>query len=73
MSELHGSDACAPLEVAPLVTWSAMAGKLAFVIAGNLVVGSVLAGLTYHVIHGRRPPAEPPLEPVEPVEQAKPP
>lgn len=39
---------------ATLVTWSGMAANLVFVIAGNLVGGSVLVGLTYHVIYGRR-------------------
>jgi formate transporter len=40
---------------APLVTWSGMAANLAVVIAGNLLGGSVLVGLTYHVVYGRRP------------------
>lgn len=35
------------------VTWSGMAGNLVPVIAGNLVGGSVLVGLTYHVIYRR--------------------
>lgn len=43
-----------PATAATLVTWSGMAGNLVFVIAGNLVGGSVLVGLTYHVIYGRR-------------------
>lgn len=43
-----------PPTAATLVTWSGMAGNLVFVIAGNLVGGSVLVGLTYHVIYGRR-------------------
>lgn len=47
---------------ATLVTWSGMAANLVFVIAGNLVGGSVLVGLTYHVIYGRRPAPETPLE-----------
>lgn len=34
-----------------LVTWSGMAANLLPVIAGNLVGGSVLVGLTYHVIY----------------------
>lgn len=38
---------------APAVTLSGMATNLAFVIAGNLVGGSVLVGLTYHLIYGR--------------------
>ncbi len=37
-----------------LVTWSGMAGNLVLVIAGNLLGGSVLVGLTYHAIYGRR-------------------
>jgi formate/nitrite transporter len=49
---------------ATLVTWSGMAANLVFVIAGNLVGGSVLVGLTYHVIYGRRPAPEPPLDEV---------
>jgi formate transporter len=36
------------------VTWGGMGGNLAIVIAGNLLGGSVLVGLTYHVIY-RRP------------------
>jgi formate/nitrite transporter len=36
------------------VTWGGMLGNLLPVIAGNLVGGSVLVGLTYHVIY-RRP------------------
>jgi len=47
---------------ATLVTWSGMAANLVFVIVGNLVGGSVLVGLTYHVIYGRRPAPETPLE-----------
>lgn len=38
-----------------LVTWSGMLGNLLPVIAGNLLGGSVLVGLTYHVIYGRSP------------------
>lgn len=38
------------------VTWSGMACNLAAVIAGNLMGGSVLVGLTYHVIYRRGPP-----------------
>ena len=53
-----------PPTAATLVTWSGMAGNLVFVIAGNLVGGSVLVGLTYHVIYGRRPAPEPPLDEV---------
>ena len=49
---------------APLVTWRGMATNLVFVIAGNLLGGSVLVGLTYHVIYGRRRQSAPeaPLE-----------
>lgn len=36
-----------------LVTWGGMLGNLLPVIAGNLVGGSVLVGLTYHVIYRR--------------------
>ncbi len=36
------------------VTWSGMLGNLLPVIAGNLVGGSVLVGLTYYVIYGRQ-------------------
>jgi formate transporter len=35
------------------VTWGGMAGNLVPVIAGNLLGGSVLVGLTYHVIYRR--------------------
>ncbi len=51
-----------PPNAATLVTWSGMAGNLLFVIAGNLVGGSVLVGLTYHVIYERRRAPEPPPE-----------
>jgi formate transporter len=37
----------------PLLAWAGMAGNLVVVIAGNLVGGSVLVGLTYHVIYRR--------------------
>jgi formate transporter len=39
------------------VTWSGMAANLAAVIAGNLIGGSVLVGLTYYVIYRRGQPA----------------
>jgi len=39
------------------ITWSGMVGNLLPVIAGNLVGGSVLVGLTYYVIYGRTPRA----------------
>lgn len=38
------------------VTWAGIAGNLLPVIAGNLVGGSVLVGLTYHVIYRRGAP-----------------
>jgi formate transporter len=38
------------------VTWSGLGSNLVFVIAGNLLGGSVLVGLTYHVIYGRSRP-----------------
>ncbi len=38
------------------VTWTGIAGNLLPVIAGNLVGGSVLVGLTYHVIYRRGAP-----------------
>lgn len=38
-----------------MVTWSGVAGNLLAVIAGNLIGGSVLVGLTYHLIYGRTP------------------
>ena len=41
---------------AGVVTWSGMAANLAAVIAGNLLGGSVLVGLTYHVIYRRGQP-----------------
>jgi len=45
-------------EGAAAVTVGGMAANLAVVIAGNLIGGSVLVGLTYHVIHRRgQPPA----------------
>ena len=37
----------------PAVTGAGMAGNLLAVIAGNLLGGSVLVGLTYHVIYRR--------------------
>ncbi|HPV23493.1 MAG TPA: formate/nitrite transporter family protein [Casimicrobium sp.] len=38
---------------APTVTWAGMFGNLVPVIAGNLLGGSVLVGLTYYVIYRR--------------------
>ncbi|HEY0886086.1 MAG TPA: formate/nitrite transporter family protein [Ramlibacter sp.] len=54
-----------PPNAATLVTWSGMAANLVFVIAGNLVGGSVLVGLTYHVIYERRRAPETPPEQVK--------
>ncbi len=45
---------------APAVTLGGMAANLAAVIAGNLVGGSVLVGLAYHVIYRRQAPPGPP-------------
>lgn len=39
----------------PAVTWAGLFGNLVPVIAGNLIGGSVLVGLTYYVIYGRAP------------------
>ena len=55
-----------PPNAAMLVTWSGMAGNLVFVIAGNLVGGSVLVGLTYHVIYEHRRAPEAPPEQIKP-------
>jgi formate transporter len=41
---------------AQLVTFTGMAANLAVVIAGNLLGGSVLVGLTYHIIYRARIP-----------------
>jgi len=46
-----------PLGGTPPVTWAGMLGNLLPVIAGNLLGGSVLVGLTYHVIYRRKPAA----------------
>jgi formate transporter len=54
-----------PPSAATLVTWSGMGANLVFVIAGNLVGGSVLVGLTYHVIYERRRGPEAPPEQVK--------
>jgi formate/nitrite transporter len=43
-----------PLAGTTPVTWGGMLGNLLPVIAGNLVGGSVLVGLTYYVIYGRQ-------------------
>ena len=40
-----------------VLTWGGMALNLAVVIAGNLMGGSVLVGLTYHLIYRRGPKA----------------
>ena len=37
-----------------MVTWTGMVGNLLPVIAGNLIGGSVLVGLSYHLIYRRR-------------------
>jgi formate transporter len=39
------------------MTWGGMAANLVVVIAGNLLGGSVLVGLTYHLIYGTADPA----------------
>jgi formate/nitrite transporter len=44
-----------PLGDTPPVTWGGMLGNLLPVIAGNLLGGSVLVGLTYHLIYRRKP------------------
>lgn len=41
---------------APVVTWAGLAGNLLPVIAGNLMGGSVLVGLAYHLIYRRATP-----------------
>jgi len=43
-----------PLGATVPVTWGGMLGNLLPVITGNLVGGSVLVGLTYYVIYGRK-------------------
>jgi formate transporter len=53
----------------PAVTWGGMAANLAMVIAGNLLGGSVLVGLTYYVIYGRGQPAATPAASVDPAAQ----
>jgi len=55
-----------PAGAAAPVTWAGMAANLAAVIAGNLLGGSVLVGLTYHLIYGRRRGADPSPEQVKP-------
>lgn len=40
----------------PAITWSGMLGNWIPVIAGNLLGGSVLVALSYHVIYRRQPP-----------------
>jgi formate transporter len=51
---VQASAGLGPGEVA--LTWGGMAANLAVVIAGNLLGGSVLVGLTYHVIYRRGVP-----------------
>jgi formate transporter len=53
----------------PAVTWGGMAANLAMVIAGNLLGGSVLVGLTYYVIYGRGQPPATPAASVDPAAQ----
>lgn len=43
------------LAATPPVTWTGMLGNLLPVIAGNLLGGSVLVGLSYHLIYRRKP------------------
>ena len=49
-----------------VITWRGMAANLVPVIAGNLVGGSVLVGLAYHVIYRRGQPAATPTGAAEP-------
>lgn len=51
---------------AGVVTWRGMVANLVPVIAGNLVGGSVLVGLAYHVIYRRGQPAATPAGAAEP-------
>lgn len=50
----------ASLAGGPLLSWSGMLGNWLAVIAGNLLGGSVLVGLSYHLIYRHRP-AKPPV------------
>lgn len=52
--------AAGAVDAAPAITLSGFLGNLAPVILGNLVGGSVLVGLVYHVIYPRQPPETPP-------------
>ncbi len=45
------------LTATPPVTWTGMLGNLLPVIAGNLLGGSVLVGLSYYLIYRRKPAA----------------
>jgi formate transporter len=45
----------AGLAALPAVTWAGMLGNLLPVIAGNLLGGSVLVGLSYYLIYRRKP------------------
>lgn len=45
-----------PALAAHPVTWSGLGANLLPVIAGNLLGGSVLVGLSYHLIYRTRPP-----------------
>lgn len=49
----------AGLATATTVSWAGMAANLVPVIAGNLLGGSVLVGLVYHVIYRRGAPPKP--------------
>lgn len=57
MAMLLQADGTVPAE--PAITLAAFLGNLAPVILGNLVGGSVLVGLVYHVIYRRGKPAQP--------------
>lgn len=39
----------------PAITWAGLFGNLIPVILGNIIGGSVLVGLAYHVIYRRAP------------------
>ncbi|MEN9397314.1 MAG: hypothetical protein RLZ81_1844 [Pseudomonadota bacterium] len=56
---------------ATAVTWLGMAHNLLPVIAGNLVGGSVLVGLTYHVIYGGGTAEAPVATPAVPTDPAQ--
>ena len=54
MAMLLQTTANAPGSIA-VVTWAGFAGNLVPVILGNIIGGSVLVGLVYHVIYRRTP------------------